>query len=161
MSVIVLTLYKHKRCINIIYIWHVTLWQEMSLVRLSMDIHSHLLNKSPSHVIQIKYDIWGRTKYPWGLPSLTEATNHPSCLYTVYERLGAWMEIVCPVLMRGSPTYPCTKGLPKSCSFSCHTEKCLQSVSPCALGSRWWPGLLWPFIWAMPMFVPDTLKRAL
>ena len=29
------------------------MWQETSLVRLSTDIHSHLLNKSPTHVIQI------------------------------------------------------------------------------------------------------------
>ena len=107
-----------------------------------------------------KYDIWGRLKYSWGLPSLMEATKHPWCLYTIDERPGVWMEKVCPVLMRGSPTYPCTKGLPKSCSFSCQTEKCLQSVSPDAPGSRWWPGLPWPFIWATPVFVPGTLKRS-
>ena len=53
-----------------------------------------------------EYDIRGRVKYPWGLSSLMEATKHPWCFYTVDERPGAWMEKVCPVLMRGSPTYP-------------------------------------------------------
>ena len=64
MSGIVSTLYKHIQCINIKYLWHVTLWQETSLVRLSTDMHSCLLNKSPTHVIQImrtkssSYHIW-------------------------------------------------------------------------------------------------------
>ena len=40
MSRIVSTLYKHIWYINIIYLWHITLWWETSLVYLSMDIQN-------------------------------------------------------------------------------------------------------------------------
>ena len=79
MSGIVSSLYKHILYINIIYLWHVTLWQETSLVCLSIDIHSHLLNKSPSHMIKINIQTCWALYRVWDIHTWEQHNRYVVC----------------------------------------------------------------------------------